>query len=181
MNQSDLIVDLHLVPLHPWWTRPTLWLALIALLLVFGAAVLALRYRPKKHKTETSPPPIPDWEMEFRRRLEKIRSARASLSGYQLAIATTQWMREYFWASRQWSAPTQTSHELMASELFASSLDDAQRLSLREMLNLADRIKFARHGATPGEQDHLLTLAERQLQRPGTSVHSASPKAPATT
>ena len=161
MNGSDLINDLQLVPLHPWWQRP----ALLALLASSVVAVLAtivwavLRWRGQPPHTIPAPKE-PDWAAEFRRQLAELRSRSPQLDAYTLAVEVSLLLREFLTHAQHWHATCQTSHELIVLAMAHPGIPAPPRERLNAFLKLADKIKFARHGAIPEEKDQLLNDAD---------------------
>lgn len=161
MNGSDLINDLQLVPLHPWWQRP----ALLALLASSAVAVLAtlvwavLRWRGQPPPT-VGAPLEPDWTAEFRRQLAELRSRSPQLDTYTLAVEVSLLLREFLTHAQRWHATCQTSQELVVLAMAHPGIAAPPRQRLEAFLKLADRIKFARHGAILEEKDRLLDDAD---------------------
>ncbi len=181
MNGGELINDLQLVPFHPWWQRPAMIVCLILpCMALMAVAYVLFRRRQKSPIPMGSLEPTIDWEAEFRRRLAELRARSTGLTGYELAIHVSSLTREYFFVSRTWASPCQTSRELLQVAGAADGLPAATVGQLRQMVELADRIKFARHEAVSNERTQLLDLAESLLVKRNvtSSAGGTSPNTP---
>lgn len=164
MNGGELINDLQLVPFHPWWQRPTAVACIILACLIALTGLYLYNRRLKRTPVPVrNPEPTIDWEAEFRRRLLELRNRSIHLSGYELAIGVSELLREYFCLSRSWTAPYQTSQELLGVADSANDLGPGRVDQLKNFLGLADRIKFGKHEAVASERAQLLDLAETMI------------------
>lgn len=175
MNNAELINDLQLVPLHPWWNGLLFWVYWVLAILVVAIGLTRLLGRRQPFRGAPSIAlPEPDWEAEFLLRLNDLRKIRPTLSPYSLAISATALVKEYLAASRKWMAPWQTSQELMQWADSRPGLSGQQVQCLDPFLRLADRIKFARFTANSDEMDQLLDNAE-QVIRDSKNLQSKMP------
>lgn len=171
MNRTNLIDDLTLVPLPPWWQSPRslagLLLAL-ALLIVLGWVLRRILFR---ERVTLSPAPLkPDLSPEFLRRLAELRARRAELSAYDLAVGSSDILRDYLEWRFQLAIRFQTTREFLESSLQSTALTETQRGPLGTFLGFCDLVKFARRGADTAEQNHLLDAAEAFI------LHGTQPK-----
>lgn len=164
-TRTDLIDDLTLLPLPPWWQTPWIMagaaLALIALVVLIW---LLRRFLRRKIVALDLPPMRPDLHSEFLRRLAELRARRSQLTDYALAIASSDILRDYLEWRFQLAIRYQTTGEFLESSRKNMALAEPQREHLGNYLRLCDRVKFARHGASTAEQDHLLDAAESFIQ-----------------
>jgi hypothetical protein len=164
-TRTDLIDDLTLLPLPPWWQTP--WVmagAALALVLLAILVWMLRRFLRRKIVALDLPPMRPDLHSEFLRRLAELRARRSQLTDYALAIASSDILRDYLEWRFQLAIRYQTTGEFLASSRENMALAEAQREQLGNYLRLCDRVKFARHGASTAEQDHLLDAAESFIQ-----------------
>ncbi|MCW5559222.1 MAG: hypothetical protein KIT22_15505 [Verrucomicrobiae bacterium] len=168
MNRTNLIEDLTLVPLPPWWQSPGTLLALaagLAVLAAIGWAVWrARRLRP------TPPPPLapePDRAPEFLQRLEALRARRDTLSAHDFGLECSDILREYLEWRHRLAVRFQTTREFLESAARGADLTQGQREGLREFLGFCDLVKFARQGATPEEKLRLADAAVAFVRQGG--------------
>lgn len=174
MNRTDLIDDLTLVPLPPWWQSP--WVIAGAFTALVTLVILAWslrRFLGRKTVVISPPALVPDLHAEFLTRLEELRARRRQITGYELAIASSDLLRDYLEWRFQLAIRYQTTGEFLESARGNPSLAEPQRDQLGTYLRLCDRVKFARHGASAAEQDHLLDAAESFI-RHGQTVKGAA-------
>jgi hypothetical protein len=166
MNRTNLIDDLTLVPLPPWWQSPTSiagFVLALALLVFLGWLLRRLLRRPV---IALDPPPMrPDLHPEFLRRLAELRARRAGLSAYDLAVGSSDILRDYLEWRFQFAIRFQTTREFLESSRQNTALTEAQREPLGTFLSFCDLVKFARRGADEAEQDHLLDAAEAFIRQ----------------
>lgn len=166
MNRTDLIDDLTLVPLPPWWQSPWVIAGAFVALVALAILVWLLRRFLGRQTVVLSPPALtPDLHAEFLRRLAELRARRTQLSGYELAIASSDLLRDYLEWRFQLAIRYQTTGEFLESARGNPSLAGARCDWLGTYLRLCDRVKFARHGASAAEQDHLLDAAETCIRQ----------------
>lgn len=165
MNRTNLIEDLTLLPLPPWWQNPWILLALVA-----GAAVvlglgfwLARRFRPTSRPPAPAPAPVvpPD---DFLRRLQELRRRQPRPPAYPLAIEASEILREYIEARFRFRILYQTTREFLGEAASRPELSEPQRGALGEFLAFCDDVKFAQAPATEAEQERLLDTAERVIR-----------------
>ena len=166
MNRTNLIDDLTLVPLPPWWQSP--WsLAGFVLALAVLAVIgwLLRRFRRREIVALTTPPLRPDRHPEFLRRLAELRARRAGLAAYDLAVGSSDILRDYLEWRFQLAIRFQTTREFLESSRQNTALTEAQREPLGTFLGFCDLVKFARRGADEAEQNHLLDAAEAFIRQ----------------
>lgn len=164
--RTNLIEDLTLVPMPPWWQSP--W-ALAGFVVAAAAVLWALiwlgqRFRPMAAATHL-PIPVPDLTPEFLRRLAELRGKRTELSAYELAVACSQILREFLEWRLQLAVTAQTTREFLEATAAKVELSPYAREGLGRYLALCDLVKFARHGATAAEQSHFLDAAEQFVRQ----------------
>ncbi|HAB16075.1 MAG TPA: DUF4381 family protein [Verrucomicrobiota bacterium] len=176
MNRTNLIEDLTLMPLPPWWQSP--WL-LLGLVVVAGVAVLVGRWLWRRwvnqHPAVIAAAPQPDLTPEFLERLAALRARRGELSAYELAIECSDLLREFVeWRFRM-SIRFQTTREFLEAAARDALLGAEHRDWLGAYLKFCDLVKFAQQGATEAEQTNLLDAAERFIRQgsPWSSVATA--------
>ncbi len=168
MIRTNLIEDLTLVPLPPWWQSPRA-LAAFAVL----AAVLAVGVWMFRRWLAQRPAPVaaratePDRTPEFLERLEVLRSRRDQMSPHDFALECSDVLREYVEWRHRLAIRFQTTHEFLEAAAGSNVLSPAQRDSLGEYLGFCDLVKFARQGATPEEELRLVATASAFVQQGG--------------
>lgn len=166
MNRTNLIDDLTLVPLPPWWQSPRSLAGLVlalALLIFLGWLLRRLLFR---ERVTLSPAPLqPDLSPEFLRRLAELRARRAELSAYDLAVGSSDILRDYLEWRFQLAIRFQTTREFLESSRQSTALTETQRGPLGTFLGFCDLVKFARRGADAAEQNHLLDAAEAFIRQ----------------
>jgi hypothetical protein len=169
MNRKDLIDDLSLVPLPPWWQSPGGIAAIVLALAALAFLVWLLRRRLRREVVVLDTPPMqPDLHPEFLRRLAELRARRAQLSAYDLALGSSDILRDYLEWRFQLAIRFQTTREFLDSSRQNTALAETQRAALGAFLGFCDLVKFARRGADPAEQDHLLDTAEAFIRQGAT-------------
>lgn len=166
MNPTDLVDDLTLVPLPPWWQSPWSIAAFVLVLVVLAFAAWMLRRLLSRKVVLMDPaPPRPDLHPEFLRRLADLRARRAELSDYDLAIACSDILRDYLEWRFQLSVRFQTTREFLGSARENTVLSEVQRAMLGTYLGFCDGVKFARRSASRPESDNLLDSAETFIRQ----------------
>ena len=161
MNRTNLVEDLTLLAVPPWWQSPLAIAVMLALLIVVG---LLLRWLILKGARGTTRAPIavpvPDRHAEFLARLAKLRAERATFTAYALAIAGSELLRDYVEWRYRLQIRYQTTREFLDTAAASQSLQPESRSRLGEFLGFCDRVKFARAQASDAEGDGLLDAAE---------------------
>ena len=166
MNRTDLVDDLTLVPLPPWWQSPWSIAAFVLVLVVLAVAAWMLRRLLSRKVVLMDPAPTrPDLHPEFLRRLAELRSRRADLLDYDLAIACSDILRDYLEWRFQFSVRFQTTREFLESARENAVLSEVQREMLGTYLGFCDGVKFARRSASRPESDNLLDSAETFIRQ----------------
>ncbi len=161
MNRTNLVEDLTLLTVPPWWQSPlAIAIFVVALLLVVALVRWLVRRLSSPPAVSTALPPLPDRHAEFLARLARLRQDRATLDSYALAIACSEVLREYVEWRFRLHIRFQTTREFLGAAAVHEALDAGQRARLGEFLGFCDRVKFARQKATAGEGDQLLDAAE---------------------
>ncbi len=174
MNRTNLIDDLTLVPLPPWWQSPGAITGFVLALVALVFLVWMLRRVFRREIVALSPPPLqPDLHPEFLRRLAELRSRRAQLSAYDLAVGCSDILRDYLEWRFQLAIRFQTTREFLESARQNTALAETQRKALGAFLSFCDLVKFARRGADLAEQDHLLDTAEAFIRQGSTPKGAA--------
>ncbi len=174
MNRTNLIDDLTLVPLPPWWQSPGGVAVTVLALAALVFLIWLLRRLLHREVVVLTPPPLqPDLHPEFLRRLAELRARRAQLSAYELAVGCSDILRDYLEWRFQLAIRFQTTREFLESSRQNSALAETQRTALGAFLSFCDLVKFARRGADQAEQDHLLDAAEAFI-RQGTTQKGAA-------
>jgi hypothetical protein len=164
--RTNLIEDLTLVPLPPWWQSPRAIAGFVLLgagLLLFGW--LVRRWLATRPPTVPAPAPAPDRTPEFLARLAALRARRTQLTAYDLAIESSEVLREFVEWRFGLAIRFQTTREFLEAASRHAALAPPQREWLGTYLHFCDLVKFARHGASPEEEDNLLDSAEKFLQQ----------------
>lgn len=165
MKQNQLIEDLQLIPLPPWWQSP--WALFAFALVLIILVVLGLwtwRLWASRRLPKLQSVPQPDRTPDFLARLTLLRSRKAELDAYSLAIQCSDLLREFVeWRFRM-AIRFQTTREFLETAVHDTSLVPEQRDQLGHYLRFCDLVKFAQQGATGAERDHLLDTAEAFLR-----------------
>lgn len=164
--RTNLIDDLTLVPLPPWWQSP--WAIVgfvVAALVLAGLAWLAARCWKTRPPDAAPPVPVPDLTPEFLQRLAALRARRQQLSAYDLAIACSDILREFLEWRFAIAVTAKTTREFLEAAAPRPELAGSPRAALGKYLGFCDLVKFARHGASEGEQANLLDAAEQFVRR----------------
>ncbi len=161
MNRTNLVEDLTLLAVPPWWQSPLAIAAMLALLIAFGVLVRWLILKIAR-RTSAAPlaVPVPDRHAEFLARLAKLRADRATFTAYALAIAGSELLRDYVEWRYRLQIRYQTTREFLDTAAASQSLQPESRSRLGEFLGFCDRVKFARAQASDAEGDGLLDAAE---------------------
>jgi hypothetical protein len=178
MNRTNVIEDLTLLPLPPWWQDPWILLAtVLALAALIALGIWAARRRPRPAPAIAKPsvPPVPP--DEFLRRLAELRERHPRLSAYQLAIEVSEILRAYLEARYQFRILYQTTREFLGEVAHRPELDADQRAALEGFLSRCDEVKFGQAPATPDEQTGLLDTAERVIRQTAGVASQPTPKA----
>ncbi len=174
MNRTNVIEDLNLLPLPPWWLNP--WV-IVAALVGLGVLIalgiwLARRQRPPAPMPAPLPiPPVPP--DEFLRRLAELRGRQPRVSAYQLAIEVSEILRAYLEARYRFRILYQTSREFLGEVAGRPELGSEQRLTLAGFLTLCDDLKFGQAPASDAEQTGLLDTAERVIRQTAGAASSS--------
>lgn len=164
--RTNLIDDLTLVPMPPWWQSPWALAGFVvaAAVLLWLLVWLGRRLRPAV-ASGPLPMPVPDLTPEFLRRLAELRGQRTQLSAYDLAVACSQILREFLEWRLQVAVTAQTTREFLEAAAAKVELSPHAREGLGRYLALCDLVKFARHGASAEEQAHFLDAAEQFVRQ----------------
>ena len=164
--RTNLIDDLTLVPLPPWWQSPWALVGFLLAAIALGWLVLLVARRVGARRPSGLPPvPTPDLTPEFLHRLAELRSRRQQLSAYDLAIACSDILREFLEWRLSLGVTAQTTREFLEAAAAKAELNAAARESLGRYLAFCDLVKFARHGATEPEQANFLDAAEQFVKQ----------------
>jgi hypothetical protein len=175
MNRTNLVEDLTLLTVPPWWQSPLAIAVFVVSLLIVAVLLRWLVGRLSSRPAESNLlPPVPDRHAEFLARLARLRQDRATLDGYALAIACSELLREYVEWRFRLHIRFQTTREFLGAAAVHEALDAGQRARLGEFLGFCDRVKFARQRATASEGDQLLDSAETFI-RSGQSPTGGTP------
>lgn len=178
MNRTNVIEDLNLLPLPPWWQEPRfLALAVLLLAALVGLGIWAARRRPRSRMAPPPEPLPPVPPEEFLRLLHELRQRHPALSAYQLAIEVSDILRAYLEARYRFRILYQTSREFLRDAAHRPELTPAHRLTLDGFLNRCDEVKFAQAPATPEEQAALIDTAENVIRQTA-GTQSAPPTGP---
>ena len=161
MNRTNVIEDLSLLPLPPWWLSP--WFiaaAVLALAAIVGIAVALARAFRKRVVPIAAAPSGPPPHDGFLRRLAELRARRDTLGAYPLGIEVSEILRGYIDARFRFPVLFQTTREFLAHVAGRAELDERQRGALARFLANCDALKFARGDAGASERDALLDTAE---------------------
>lgn len=167
MNRTNLIEDWTLLPPPPWWQDPRIWLGAV---LALGLAWWVRRWWQGRQRhpvpvPRPAPPSSPALHNAFLARLAALRTRRAQLSAYQLAIEVSEILRGYLEARFQFPVLFQTTREFLEAAAGSPHLKPAQQARLEAFLRACDAVKFARRPATPEEQEDLLDAAEAFIRQ----------------
>ena len=170
---------LNLAPIRPLLREPARWtdyLYIILPLAFIALAALAIWWTLVRKKTEPAvavpPPPPPPPHVTALQRLRALRSdkswQRDEVKAYVTELTGT--VRDYLEGRYGIPAPERTTGQILRA-LQTENLSAAQRDHLREMLTVADLIKFAK--ARPED-----AFYETQLDRAEAFVRATTPVAP---
>jgi hypothetical protein len=160
MNRTNLIEDLTLLPMPSWWESPWAWVAgFLALALLALAGVRWWRYRLAGRAAIVTLAPEPDRTQEFLERLEALRKRKHEFTPYELAIRSSDLLREFVEWRFRLNIRFQTTREFLEAASRDSALPPAERERLGSFLRFCDLVKFARRGATDAELSGLLDTA----------------------
>jgi len=180
MNRTNVIEDLTLLPLPPWWQDPWIIAAAILgfVLLLIAIVWLVRRLQRPAPAAPPSPPPVvqPD---AFLARLAGLRARKPRPAAYPLAIEVSEILRSYLEARFSFRILYQTTREFLQEAATRPELAAAQRDALGRFLRMCDDVKFAQAPATDVELDGLLDTAEQVIrQTTGSEVTSTPNPAP---
>lgn len=161
MNRTNLVEDLTLLPLPPWWSSPWAIAAAVAALVALGLLGRWLARRTRRPDAPPAPTPEPPIDLsEFTRRLAALRQRQPQLSAYDLAIEVSDILRAYLEARHRLRIRYQTSREFLREAATRPELAPAQRDALGAFLGFCDGVKFGQEPATDAELERLLVTAE---------------------
>ncbi|HTI69715.1 MAG TPA: hypothetical protein VMF06_07100 [Candidatus Limnocylindria bacterium] len=165
MTQTNLIEDLRLLPIPPWYRTPWGLAGLAVLLAVAGFLVWRWwsRRRPRA-ATEEEPLSGPPPDEAFLKRLAALKDRQGGMSAYDMGIEVSSILRGYLEARFRYRILYQTTREFLGSVRADSRLTVAQRDRIDAFLSLCDGVKFARQPATAEERDGLLSTAESVIR-----------------
>ncbi len=161
MNRTNVIEDLSLLPLPPWWLSP--WFiaaAILAFAAVAGIAFALARALRKRVVPVAAVPSGPPPHDAFLRRLAELRARRDTLGAYPLGIEVSEILRGYIDARFRFPVLFQTTREFLSHVAGRAELNAGQRDALARFLANCDALKFARGDAGTAERDALLDTAE---------------------
>lgn len=168
MIRTNLIEDLTLVPLPPWWQSPWAIGGFIVVAILALVLVQALRrWLASRPAPEAVRPPEPDRTPEFLARLELLKQKRDTLSPHDFALECSDVLREFVEWRHRLSIRFQTTREFLEAATRHAALGAAQRDGLGEYLRFCDLVKFARQGATPEEESRLVESAAAFVRQGG--------------
>ena len=148
-----------------WWSiirAALLWLACVAVVTAIVFLIIWLRRRKKKSEEEPIAPELlrPAEEVALEK-LDKIKTDKIWLQGRQKQYHTdlTDVIREYISRRYGISSQEQTSNEVLTQLQPAMKEQKDLFLSLKQMLSLADLVKFAKWNPMPDENEKSLADA----------------------
>ena len=142
------------------WNGLYFWLSLLAVACLAAAGVLAARYfnrRPITRRVVVKPAEQPHkWAI---REIEKIKGEKTwnAEDAKDYYIRLTDVLRGYIERRFQFNAKEMTTAEILDRLIRAK--DEATLRELRQILETADLVKFAKYAATVGENDANLARA----------------------
>lgn len=166
--RTNLIEDLTLISLPPWWQSPWAIGGFALLLVLLSGLVWRLRrWLASRPVPEPVRPPEPDRTPEFLARLESLRARRDALTPHDFALECSDVLREFVEWRHRLSIRFQTTREFLEAAAHSAALGAAQRDGLGEYLRFCDLVKFARQGATPDEESRLVETAAAFIRQGG--------------
>ena len=165
MNKTNLIEDLQLIPVPPWYL--TAWGVLLLAIGAFAAVWLLIRWWKKRRTAPPLAPPEvvgPPIHEDYLRRLVELRERRPTLTAYDLSIEVAEILRGYLGRRFRYAILFQTTLEFLGTVIADAKLSNQQRGTIESFLKLCDAVKFARRPASETEQDGLLDTAERVIR-----------------
>ncbi|MBL9174938.1 MAG: DUF4381 family protein [Verrucomicrobiales bacterium] len=166
MIRTNLIEDLTLIPLQPWWQTPRGIVSLLGgLLAVSVVAWLVFRWWSRRVPPSPAPAPEPDRTADFLARLDALRGRKEAVTPHDFAFECSEVLREYVEWRYRLGIRFQTTREFLDAALDRAELGAEQRGVLGEYLRFCDRVKFARQEATPAEEDQLIETAAAVVRK----------------
>ena len=148
------------------WIRRN-WVFILPILLLLIGGYLFYRYMKKSKKDlsiikETVYVPI---HLQFLKKLEQIDAQKlwqnGQLKDYHTSITAV--IRGYIAKRYNVNALEQTTDEILKSLRF-SAINAQQQETMRELLMLADLVKFAKEEPTPAENERIMTIAREFIE-----------------
>lgn len=141
----------------PLWQQ-----ALIAVAAIVAIALLVWIVRKLLPRKASGPPPTP--RAIALRELQRLRAEVRETEPYAFSIAVSDVLRSYAGAQYRLPAREQTSPEFLAEISRVHDLTDDDRRLLKDFLEQADLIKFARVDADEQVNERLLSSATAFVQ-----------------
>lgn len=141
----------------PWWQQALIALAALAVLALLVWAVR--KFLPKK---ALMPPPTP--RAIALRDLQQLRGSLQTMEPYAFSISVSDVLRTYIGAQYRLPAREQTSPEFLDEISRVHDITEDDRRLLRDFLERADLIKFARVDADEQVSESLLSAAVAFVQ-----------------
>ena len=148
MNTSTNIID-DLRFLEPWRTPPWLW-ALIAVVVIFGIALMIRRRNAARRAAQGAHVAAPAHE-DALAELEKARALMSPENSRPYGIAVSGIVRHYIERRFSIVAPRRSTEEFLIEAGSSDKLEPAHRKLLAEFLGTCDFLKFARARAELSE------------------------------
>jgi len=149
------------VGLDNHWLRGwRLWALMGGIVLSGAAGAGYLYYRSRRKPVE--PPPIPPWEIAYRRLRELDQRQWPKAEKYEPYYVDLSAVLRYYIEDRfDVHAPEQTTQEFLAAASAVGTFNDSQEQLLSSFLKHCDRVKFAQYVPTLAEMDHCFSVVLR--------------------
>ena len=168
MIRTNLIEDLTLIPLQPWWQTPRGIVSLLASALALSAiGWLVYRWWSRRKPPAAVVVPEPDRTADFLARLDALRGRKEQVTPHDFAFECSDVLREYVEWRYRLAIRFQTTREFLDAAANRIELGSEQRGVLGDYLRFCDRVKFAQQEATPAEEDHLIETAAAVVKKGG--------------
>ncbi len=135
----------------------------LAIVLIVGAARLVLRLARELRTVQKPPTPQATASKKLRTLAKSDLIAKTDFAEFYVQL--TQILRDFIAAQYELAAPEMTTEEFMQAMITTDPFDPQTRQALVDLLEYADKVKFAKEHATPENCKTALAYAQKFVSR----------------